>query len=216
MQGEEVLRLFFDEPPQEREVPKMLARLVALVTDVLEKQIGVADRLPLEAGDPMDRRHHPFVHSALKTDAGVVPPQPVLPVGGHRTVWPQQHSKGDLVGTGEEGLERRAVGVDDPLVGIDVENPLACRAIECDVSSFGEVIVPLVSRQLGAVATGNRWRAVHRPGVDHHDLVDNSREGTQAVVQDGLFVSNDQHRGDEHRHRLTGVRPSAKRRVPLA
>ena len=81
---EQVLRIGGQLPSEERQVPKVLAGLVAFIADVLENDVGQPDATPLVVGDAMNGRHHILVYDPFEPYPVVVTPQSVFPVG--RTV----------------------------------------------------------------------------------------------------------------------------------
>jgi hypothetical protein len=105
----------------------------------------------------------------------------------------------------EEGLAPGAAGEraqalcvvgHEHLVGVEVHDPVAGRGLEGHVACGGEVAVPRVMQDAGAVALGDLDGAVGRPGVDDDDLVDRVARGFQAAPDHRLLVLDDHAQAD--------------------
>jgi hypothetical protein len=206
--GEHVVGLLLDELLEEGQVPQVLGGLVPLVADVLEpEEVAVRDRPALGVGHVVDGGDDPLVHRALEADTGVVAPEPVLDIGGHRLVGPEVDPEGDLGRGPQEVLGRLAVGDDEALVGVDVEHPFAGDLVERRVAGRREVVGPGPVEDPRPMAPGDRLGAVDGSGIDDHDLVDEPLERGQAAVEHGLLVADDESGRDQRvGHGATGTR----------
>jgi len=117
-------------------------------------------------------------------------------------------SAGGLAGIGlAYGLVRALVAIDPlripraqsiaidgahPLVGVDIEEPVARGLLDGEVARGREIVAPSEMGNLGAVVGRQLDTAINRSGVDDDDLVDHRLERRQAGFKNPLFVANDQ------------------------
>jgi len=128
MTNEEIRRMTRQFPAQQREVPKVLAPLVALVPDVAQHEIGRSDGTTLAVRQAHDRRNDALANDAFEPDRRIVPPDPVLDVCGGSQLGVEQDPERGGARVGQQRLDPPAVGIHQPLVGVDVgatQSPLA-------------------------------------------------------------------------------------------
>ena len=94
-------------------------------------------------------------------------------------------------GTAGERAQALSVVGHEHLVGVEVHDPVAGGGREGRVARRGEVAVPDVVQDAGAVALGDLDGAVGRSGVDDDDLVDRVARGLQAAPDHRLLVLDD-------------------------
>src|SRR5580700_2126011 len=103
--GEQVVGLDLELSSKEGEVTQMLSGLVSLVAEVLQHQVGGADGAAVGLSHSLDGGRDLLVDDPVKTDPGVVAPQPELPVRGGAHPGSEQQTEGDLVRADEQLLD---------------------------------------------------------------------------------------------------------------
>ncbi len=119
-------------------------------------------------------------------------------------------------------LQRRAV--DQLLVGVEHQDPVARRGVDARVARGGEVALPLLVEHGRAERLGDLDGAVDRAGVDDDDLVDDPLHARKAARQVLLLVAHDHAERDplggpllrrgERRDREAHLGPSGGLRSP--
>ena len=101
-------------------------------------------------------------------------------------------------------IELASFPLDEDLVGVEVEDPVRRGRVEGDVARGGEVVLPRVVQDAGAVLQGDLHGPVRRPGVDDDELVDPGGGGGQAAPEHRLLVLDDH--AERQRQTLGGAR----------
>ena len=94
----------------------------------------------------------------------------------------------------EEVADARAV--DQLLVGVEHQDPIARGGLDGGVAGGGEVAPPLLAQDARAERLGDLERAIDRTGVHDHDLVDRLAHALEAARQMLLLVAHDHAQGD--------------------
>ena len=168
----DVGRLELELRLQQREVAPVLARLIALVADVIEFELRpIGDPAAVRGRDRVNRLDHALMHHPAEPDARIVAPQAVFEVRRRVHERPQQNPQRRLPRPMQPPAETIAGDRTDPLVGIEVQDPFAARPIQAGVPRHREAARPRLLEHDRSVAARDRDRAIDRPGVDDHDLV---------------------------------------------
>ena len=176
----------------------MLRCLVTLVADVVNHDaVAATDRASFRSADLCDCGRVLLVNDSAEANAGVVAPEAVLVERRRVDEGVELHGEGDLGGAPEPLSEQRAVEGSHAFVGVDVEDPLAGRAVEGDVAGSREVFRPDMVEHEGSARLGDSDRRIGRPGVDDDDFVDNAGQGVEAAGQEALLVADNHRRADE-------------------
>ena len=122
----------------------------------------------------------------------MVAEQAERPVGREPGPGMEQDVVADVRRVRQQRPDRRRRSGSDALVGVDVENPVAPRAIEGVIAGCGEVVRPGELVHPGAVCPRNVHGPIGRAGVDDDDLVDELVERREAGRQEALLVLDDQ------------------------
>ena len=202
---------------QHRLVAPVLVRLVALVAQVLDGQrVEVADLEALVPGHDLDHGEHRLVDRTEEADVGPVSPQTELAVGRPADLRHELHREAHVRRIGREVLaDGRVAAGSHPLVGVDVEDPVAGREVERRVAGEREVGLPLVVPYTRAVPLGDGDGVVGRPGVDDDDLVDQAVQRTEARVEVLGLVADDDRGGQAHRRSGSHAGVTPGRRQPV-
>ncbi len=138
------------------------------------------------------------MNDALEADARIVAKEARLRVGRPIDERMEAQVPRDLAAVGKHGIEDGAVGNVEPLVGVDVEDPVAARLLQRVVARGGEVVAPGEVSELDRKLLRLRDRVVARSGVDHNDLVDVADERLQTPFDETGFVPDDECSGQMH------------------
>ena len=149
----------------------MLARLVALEAEVIQREFADADGPAVGLRDPPDGVDHPVVNDSPETDSRIVAPQPVVKRGRVAARRMETDLKRDLWRLLEERMDAAAVSGAQALVGVDAEDPTTGGVLKSDVAGGGEVVVPGVVQDLGPVVARDGGRVVDRAGVHDDQFV---------------------------------------------
>lgn len=66
--------------------------------------------------------------------------------------------------------QQNALRLEDPIIGVEDEDPIARRVLDCRVARCSEAIRPWEMQDARAESTRNRDRVVSRPRVSDHNL----------------------------------------------
>lgn len=198
--GKKILGLDLELPTQQWQVPFVLVALVALVAQVLKHEIAPPDGPPVLGGHPLDGGHHLLVDHPVEPDAQIVPPQAELAIGRGVDPRPKQHPERDLIGVRQERLEMPSVRVDQPFVGVYVEDPLPAGVVQRDIARLCEVVPPGMVNEVDTEASGDLGCRVDRPGVNEHHLVNDARQRLETPCEELFLIARDEN-GREQRLR---------------
>ena len=90
----------------------------------------------------------------------------------------------------EKVLDVCSTGVNQPFVGVDIEDPVPPGQVQGDVACLGEVIGPGVVDQPCPKASGDVGGIVGGSRVDDHRLVDDPGQRRQTVGQKDRLVTH--------------------------
>src|SRR5579863_6727034 len=165
---------------------------------MLEEELGQADAaaLRLLAGD--DRGPDVLVDDPAEADPRVVAEQPELPVRGEAGPWPEQQPVADKAGSAQLRAHRDPVALADPLVRVDVQDPLAAGQLKGTITGGGEVAGPGQVVDPRSRVPGDVPAPVRGPGIDDDDLVGQADQRLKAGFEELLLVPDDQGRRYQH------------------
>ena len=130
MPNEEVFRISLKLTAEQRQVAVKLPALVTVVADVLDEQRCRFDRAPVPLSHLLDRREVGLMDDPLEANVGIIPPDSVLEIGRALEPRPQLETERYHARIGEQRLDLGPIRFDEPLVGVDVEDPIAPRPID--------------------------------------------------------------------------------------
>jgi hypothetical protein len=105
---------------------------------------------------------------------------------------PEQHFVGGVSGIGELLADGRKVAGEGPLIGIDIENPVAADQIQPVIARGGEIFIPREAIQTRSKTARYFRGVVDRAGVDDHNFVYQVFNRCQAAAKMLRFILNDQ------------------------
>ena len=148
--------------------------------------------VPHRQSEPLQRGHHRLVHRPLKAD--------LREVGEHLDL-PKTRTVGPFVDQREiECLVRLSpldlahlfpVDVQQIIVGVQPQNPVAGGQFERFVARCGKIVAPGEMTYPGTVATGDLHGLVGRPGVYHDEFVGHFSHALQTAAEYSFFVPGD-------------------------
>jgi hypothetical protein len=183
-------------PAKQGQVPQVLAPLIAFVSEVVDLRGQVHHPRPFFCDEPVDIRRRRLVDDAVEADVGAVAKQAVLQVRGEEVAAPEPDRASH--GVRRRQLVTQAVRRPQPLVGVDVEDPLTVGALEGGIASVREASVPRSQRDVRAGRGGHADGPVGGAGVEHHDFVDDAGDGRDAAREVVRLVLDDDRRRQEH------------------
>ena len=108
----------------------MLALEVAFVSEMVDMEIGLTDAHSSLVGPALEGRDYRLVDHPGKPNARIPAKDAVLAVGSARRLRAEGHRVTRMVATAQQGLDVRPRRRSQPLVGIDVQHPIAPGSVE--------------------------------------------------------------------------------------
>jgi hypothetical protein len=168
--------------------------LVALITEVLDFGACIDDARAGLADKPHEIRHYGFMHCPAEAKTRIVPEQAMLAEGRRVDFRPESNSRRHDCRVIETVPQAASVRQDQPLVGVDIEDPVAAGCGQPFVASPREIAAPRAFEQDYVIAPGDIERVISRTGVDDDNLVNPTGNGREAAVKELFFVADDQRR----------------------
>src|SRR5262249_55190578 len=125
-----------------RNVAQGLVALVAFVPDMAQDDVAKADRKAIGPADGLDAVIDALVNDAFEADARIIPKESQLRVGGISDAGKKAHPPRRLAAIGECCLKVRAIAYFEPLIGVDIEDPVPGGLLEREIARGREVVAP--------------------------------------------------------------------------
>jgi len=147
---------------------------------VVDPQRAGNDSPPATVEEVSNRCREIGVHHTVEPKPRVATEQPQFSDGHHTCAAAPGHqsSEGLILGelSGQLPGELRAIGGDDPFVGIDPQDLTGAHVMKRRVSGVSKAVVPRLVGHPASQVGRNGDGVVGGPRVDHHDLVHDPNE----------------------------------------
>src|ERR1700694_3455497 len=153
------------------EVSLEFVGLVAVIAQMVDRQLRRSNA-PSVVFDHAHRRwKHSLVHHTFKTNAMIAAEQAVLRISGESGPLVKPHSARYEVLVTEFAFQRAPIIAANPLVGVDVKNPVAMRPIKSKIARRRKIVTPGIVENIHAIGERNLPGPVTRSCIDDYDFI---------------------------------------------